>query len=149
MTNHDTASPLDAPAETTSGTAVANTFLAALGARDFHQLETCFHPETRFRALVPQGLREGTGPKETVGWLSNWFSTADSFELIKSEVDQLADRLRIAYRIRIQDRAGWHVVEQQAYCTVKDDRVEAMDLLCSGFRPAPNSAETKAGNVVE
>ena len=140
MNNPDSVSPVGNPSDAGNDTAVAGVFLAALGVRDFQRLETCFQPQMHFRALVPPGVREGTGPKETVGWLSKWFSHADHFEVIKSEVDQVSDRLRIAYRIRLHDLHGWQVVEQQIYCTVKDDRIDAMDLLCSGFRPASSMA---------
>ena len=140
MTNHDVTSAPGAPAENTSDCGIARVFLAALAARDFQRLETCFHPQSHLRALVPPGMREGTGPDETVGWLKKWFSGADHFEVVKSEIDQVADRLRMAYRIRLHQPAGWQLVEQQVYCTVKDDRIEEMDLLCSGFRPESHLA---------
>jgi len=135
MTNHDATRVPGTPAKITNDAAVAHVFLDALAVRDFQRLETCFHPESHFRALVPPGLREGTGPEETVGWLKKWFSGADHFEIVTSEINQVADRLRMAYRIRLHQPAGWHLVEQQVYCTVRDERIEAMDLLCSGFRP--------------
>ncbi|MHB8596275.1 MAG: nuclear transport factor 2-like protein [Ktedonobacteraceae bacterium] len=135
MTDHESVSPHGTSAESVRDADIANVFLTALAMRNFQRLETCFHPDMRFRALVPPGLRTGTGPQETVGWFSTWFSHADHFEVVQSEVDQISDRLRIAYRIRLHDSHGWQVVEQQLYCTVKDKRIEAIDLLCSGFRP--------------
>jgi len=141
MTNHEVASGTGTPTVATKEAAIADAFLAALAVRDFQRLETCLHAAVRFRALVPPGLREGVGCRETAGWLSKWFSHADHFELVTSEVDQISDRLRIAYRIRLHDLHGWQVVEQQVYCTVKDERIEAMDLLCSGFRPVSSKAE--------
>jgi TusA-related sulfurtransferase len=45
-------------------------------------------------------------------------------------------RLYLAYRIRLHKSDEWQVVEQHAYCTVRDGRIERMDLLCSGFLPA-------------
>jgi hypothetical protein len=46
----------------------------------------------------------------------------------------MQDRVRVAYRIRAhEDR--WYIVEQQAYCTIRDGQIKEMDLLCSGFRP--------------
>lgn len=140
MTNHDVTRTPGTPRENTNDAAVAHVFLTALTARDFQRLETCFHPASHFRALVPPGLREGTGPEETIGWLKKWFGGADHFEIVTSEIDQVADRLRMAYRIRLHDLDGWQVVEQQVYCTVKDERIESMDLLCSGFRPEAHTA---------
>lgn len=135
MTNYDTTGVPGTSVEITNDAAVAQVFLDALGVRDFPRLETCFHPASHLRALVPPGLRVGTGPEETVGWFKKWFSGSDHFEVIFSEVDQVSDRLHIAYRIRLHQSVRWYLVEQHVYCTVKQERIEAMDLLCSGFRP--------------
>lgn len=135
MTDHPIISPTDTQVETMKGAEVAHGFLTALAARDFQRLETRLHPGIRFRALVPPGLRTGTGPKETVGWLKKWFGGADHFEVIQSETDYVSDHLHIAYRIRLHNLDGWQVVEQQIYCTVKDQCIEVMDVLCAGFRP--------------
>ena len=135
MTDQKPVSPHAIPVESLRDAEIAKVFLTALAMRDFQHLETSLHPDIRFRALVPPGLRTGTGPQETSGWFSKWFSHADHFEVVQSEVDQISDRLRIAYRIRLHDVQGWQVVEQQIYCMLKDKRIETMDLLCSGFRP--------------
>lgn len=140
MTNHEEASASGNPTLATNDAVVVDAFLTALGARDFQRLETCLHPAVRFRALVPPGLRESVGARETADWFSKWFSHANHFELVKLEVDHVSDRMRMAYRVRLHDLHGWQVVEQQVYCTVKDERIEAMDLLCSGFRPTSSVA---------
>ena len=44
------------------------------------------------------------------------------------------DRVHITYRVR-QHEDQWYLVEQQAYCTIRDGKINKMDLLCSGFRP--------------
>jgi len=120
--------------------AVARAFLTALESQDFHRMEACFHPDIHFRALVPAGVREGVGPQETVDLLQKWFGKADAFALMKAEVDSIANRWRIAYWIRLQRMDGWRVIEQQAFCTVKKGRIERMDVLCSGFLPAPEAS---------
>ena len=135
MTDDERVTSGGTPVEIVQDAEIAHIFLTALAARNFQQLETSFHPDIHFRALVPPGLRTGANSQETTGWFSKWFSHADHFEVVQSEIDQIADRFRIAYRIRLHDRLGWQVVEQQVYCTVKNERIEAMDLLCSGFRP--------------
>ncbi len=117
--------------------AVVRAFLTALESQDFHRMEACFHPDIHFRALVPAGVREVVGPQEAVDWLQKWFGKADAFALMKAEVDSIANRWRIAYRIRLQRMDGWRVIEQQAFCTVKQGCIERMDVLCSGFLPAP------------
>ena len=117
---------------------VGEDFLMALQARDFDQLEACFQPDIHFRALVPPGIREGTDAHETVSWLKRWFDDADEFQTLMSSVHEVADRLHITYRFRLRKGIDWKVIEQQAYCVVSDDRIQVMNLLCSGFRPDPD-----------
>ena len=109
-------------------------FLLALAAIDFDRLKTYLHPQVRFRALVPSGLRQAASAEETVGWLQYWFGSADEFQLLKSSASQMADRLYLTYRIRLHDDKGWRKIEQQVYCSTSNDHIESMDLLCSGFR---------------
>src|SRR3972149_6248760 len=109
-----------------SDRAVAEGFVAALAERSFLQVEACFHPRVRFRALVPSGLREGSYASEAAGYLRGWFGDADQFSLLSQDVAEVADRLHLAYRIRLHDADGWQVVEQQAFCDVSDGRIAAI-----------------------
>jgi hypothetical protein len=71
-----------------------------------------------------------------VNRLRLWFGEADSFEMLRTEIGQVADRLSITYRIRLHDSDGWQVIEQRLYCNIGDDgRISILDLLCSGFLP--------------
>ena len=54
-------------------------WLAAFTVRDFDQLERLLDPEVRFRALIPHGLREATGPVDAVRCLRAWFGDSDVF----------------------------------------------------------------------
>ena len=55
-------------------------------------------------------------------------------ELVAVETDAFADRQRVAYRLRGHNDDGPFVVEQQAYFTERDGRIDWMRVLCSGFR---------------
>jgi hypothetical protein len=121
---------------------VGQTFLAALSRRDYDELERYFEPDARFRALVPSGLKEGSGPQEAVGWLRRWFGDADVFDVQRTELDWVCDRLHISYRLRVREEGLWYLVEQQAYCVVGDEKLKIMSLLCSGFRPESASASS-------
>lgn len=114
---------------------VGRAFLSALERRDFEALEACFEPEATFRALVPSGVREGSGRQQAVAWLRHWFGPADRFEVQRMGVDSVADCLHISYRIRLREEGVWYLIEQQAYCVAGDGQVQAMNLVCSGFRP--------------
>jgi TusA-related sulfurtransferase len=119
--------------------AIGESFLTALASRDFDRLKACFHSQVSFRALVPRGVREGADAQEASGWLRRWFGDADEFQVLMSSAERVADRLHIAYRIRLHDDRGWQVIEQQAYCTARLGLIETMHLVCSGFRPHPES----------
>lgn len=113
-------------------------FLTALAARDFRRLETCLDPMVRFRVLVPPGPRERSGATETASQLERWFAAAFEFEVLQTHAERVADRPHVAYRFRLQeDASGWKVVEQHAYCDVRDGRIAAIDLLCSASAPRP------------
>jgi len=113
---------------------VGRAFLSALARRDFAGLEACFETAALFRALVPSGVREGTGPQEAVAWLRHWFGTADLFEMQQTKLDLVADRLCINYRIRVRKEGIVYLIEQQAYCVADNGQLGAMNLVCSGFR---------------
>ncbi|HLZ69382.1 MAG TPA: sulfurtransferase TusA family protein [Dehalococcoidia bacterium] len=120
--------------------------IAAVVKRDFAALEACFHPEIRFRALVPPGVREATGAQDAVAYFQRWFGDADQLELLESDAGTLADRLHVRYRFLVVDADGRQTVEQQAYGDLQDGKLVRLDLLCSGFRPflAPGQAAVPA-----
>ncbi|HST05451.1 MAG TPA: hypothetical protein VLQ48_12065 [Chloroflexia bacterium] len=121
---------------------VGRAFLGALTTRDFEGLEACFDSAVQFRALTPNGVREGTGPQQTVAWLYRWFGGADLFDVQSTELSEVEDRLHISYRIRVRKDGVLCLIEQQAYCVADNGLVTVMNLLCSGFRPetAPSTA---------
>jgi hypothetical protein len=126
------------PAAVTARDAISTgeAFVAALADRDFDKLEVCFHPQVRFRALVPPGLRERNGSADAAAQLEDWFSGADRMELLQKEVYLVSRRVQISYRFREHYSDGeTEVIEQQAFCDVSDGLIESMDLLCSGFLP--------------
>lgn len=115
-------------------------FLEAIAQRDFPGLASCFAADARSRALLPRGLREASGPDEPARWFEGWFGPADRVELLSRGSDAIADRRHLTWRLRVHGAAGARVIEQQAYATIRDGRIEALDLLCSGFRPEPSDA---------
>jgi hypothetical protein len=67
--------------------------------------------------------------------LQRWLEDSDHVEeLVAVETDEVADRQRVAYRFRGHNDDGPFVVEQQAYFTERDGRIDWMRVLCSGFR---------------
>jgi hypothetical protein len=121
---------------------VGGLLLEALADRDFDRLADCFTPEATMRALTPRGLRECEDGAQIVECLRGWFGGAQEFEVLDGTVGEVGGRMHVAWRLRLHPTpAGddaWHVIEQQAYLTAAE-RIEGIDLLCSGFRPDPRA----------
>jgi len=116
--------------------ATGEDFVVALSDRDSERLEACFHPEVRMRALVPSGFQEVKGPSSVVGRLNSWFAQAESIQVLEKSVYRVADRLHVRYRFRERYSDGEsEIIEQDAYCDLREGAIVAIDLLCSGHRP--------------
>jgi hypothetical protein len=114
--------------------AVGRGFVAALERQAWEELAGLLDPTVQFRALIPYGLREANDRDSAAKYLQKWFGDADQLVLQSSEVELMHDRVHIAYRIR-EHEDKWYLVEQQAYCTIRDGLIKQIDLVCSGFRP--------------
>jgi hypothetical protein len=118
-------------------TTLGREFAESLASKDFDQLRSLLDPEIDFCGLTPGRTWEASGPAEVVdGVLRVWFEDSDHLErLVSVEADSVSDRERIAYRLEGHNPDGSFVVEQQAYYTERDGRIDWMRVLCSGFRP--------------
>lgn len=108
----------------------------AIAAQDFAAIEACFAPAARFRAMVPSAVREEEGPAAIGARLRLWWEGLDHVELVQSEVEPVADRIRLRYRLRGHDADGWVTVEQTGYLQAEEGAISVLNLVCSGFRPA-------------
>ena len=115
--------------------AVGYRVLRALLARDFGAFATCFDEHVRFRALLPPGPREVNGAVEAAGCFRDWYGAADRLELLGGGVDPVGQREHLSWRLRVHEPGRRRLIEQQAFATVRDDRIVALDLVCSGFQP--------------
>ena len=116
--------------------ATGEDFVVALSDRDSERLKACFHPEVRMRALVPPGFQELKGSSAVVSQLKSWFAQADGIEVLEKHIYRVADRLHVRYRFRERYSDGEsEIIEQDAYCDLREGTIVAMDLLCSGHRP--------------
>ena len=122
---------------------VGGVFLEALANRDFEQLTATLAPTVRFRAMLPRGPIDCQGAPAVGDMFAGWFGTADDLEVLDATVGEVGGRLHLSWRLRVRPAPfgkgdGWHVIEQQAYADA-GDAIEALDLLCSGFRPEPGA----------
>jgi SnoaL-like domain len=118
--------------------------ITALAQRDFPRLANTLTPDVRMRALIPPGPVEVSGAEAAAAKFSSWFADAEELELIRSGSDTVADRLHVFYRLRVK-KPGDHrkIVEQHLLCALADDRISALDLVCSGFRPDGTGAHSR------
>lgn len=112
-------------------------FARALAAKDFDRIRELIDPEIDFRGLTPKrGWEAGDADAVIDGVLARWFEESDEIEsLERLETDAFADRERVGYRFAIRNPDGRFVVEQQAYLSAPEGRIEWMRVVCSGFRP--------------
>jgi hypothetical protein len=112
-------------------------FVTALAQRDFPRLANTLTPKVRMRALIPPGPIEISGAEAAAAKFSSWFADAEELELIRSGSDMVSDRLHVFYQLRVQKPGDLRkIVEQHLLCALDDDRITALDLVCTGFRPA-------------
>jgi TusA-related sulfurtransferase len=114
---------------------VADRLLDALARRDYPAIADCFSADAAFRALVPRGLREATGAEPSAGWFQTWFGSAEWFQVLETQTEAMADRLHLAWRLRLEQGGQARLLSQHAFATIEDDRITRFDLVCSGFRP--------------
>jgi hypothetical protein len=124
--------------QTVARWSIGGVFLEALANRDYDRLAQTLGPGVRFRAMLPPGPMDWEGPSNVAEAFSSWFGTAEDFEVVDAEVGEVGGRLHLSWRLRVRPAPfgigdGWHVIEQQAYADAAD-KIESLDLLCSGFR---------------
>ncbi len=124
-----------------SATDPGTRLVAALIERDFPRLAALLTADVRMRALTPPGLVEVSGAEAAAAKFSSWFGDAEELELVRSGSDTVADRLHVFYQLRVKKPGDVSkIVEQHLLCAYDDDRVTALDLVCSGFRPGEAGA---------
>ena len=117
-------------------------FAAALAARDAVALRSLFGTDVDFRGLTPGRVWEAQTADALVGdvILGSWFEPGDVIQQIESvQHGQIGARIRIGYRLRVQNAGGTFTVEQHAFCDLTDGVITWLRVLCSGFVPVTGS----------
>ncbi|HTY73796.1 MAG TPA: hypothetical protein VMI11_15460 [Actinomycetes bacterium] len=117
-------------------TDLASAFAAAVAAKDADALRGLLDPEVDFRGMTPGRVWDDPGVEGVVDTVGTWFEPDDVVEGVESiETDAFADRQRVGYRLRVRNKDGLHLVEQQAYLSELDGRIGWLRVMCSGYRP--------------
>src|SRR5215211_395019 len=112
-------------------------FATAFTEKDFERAGELLHPDIDFRALTPSRFWEASSPEQvTSEILPRWLEPQDDVQSLDSlESERVADRERVGYRFTVTNPDGRFVVEQQAYVSERDGKIDWMRVVCSGFRP--------------
>lgn len=109
-------------------------WIHALTERAFNRLEQFCQPDTTSLLLTPRRFMTLENIVDLMAKYREWFGDCTNFQVEGSRVGQVGERLGIFYRFLLKKEGGWHTIEQQMYCTLKDGRVQRLHLLCSGFQ---------------
>jgi hypothetical protein len=108
---------------------VGASFLQALRRRDFEALASCLHPRVQLRALHPGSVAVRRGGTAVAECFRAWLSEGESADVVRAETWEVAGRLVLAYRLRLDLDGVVTEVEQVLHCDVLDQRLAAIDLL--------------------
>ena len=125
-----------------SASSLAHQFTAALAARDAAALRSLFGSEVDFRGLTPGRVWETRTADALVNdvILGSWFEPSDVIQRIESvQAGRVGTRIRIGYRLQVENAGGTFSVEQQAFCDLTDGMIIWLRVLCSGFVPVAAS----------
>jgi hypothetical protein len=109
----------------------------AVATKDRPGLLDLLDPEIDFRGLTPNDFWAADSANELVDEVifNNWFDADDHIDSLEDvQVDSVADRDRVSYRLRVINPDGVFLVEQQAYFGVENDRINWLRIMCSGYR---------------
>ena len=113
-------------------------FLDALERRDFDALAATFASDAVLRGLMPDRVREEHGSRAVAERFRFWFGETSEFSLDETSLEELADVVRIRWRVRGTDpELGPCVTEQTAYVGLGESGIAWMNLVCSGDRSLP------------
>ncbi len=115
---------------------VGGLLVESLARRDFEAVGDCLDRSVRLRALLPFGPVELRGREGVEDWFRELFTTSGGFELLDATVGEVGARLYLRWRVRLQPGQDQplSLIEQHVFATATE-RIEALDMLCSGFVP--------------
>jgi hypothetical protein len=111
--------------------------------RDRQRLAAALTETARLRALLPGGPIQDHGREDVAARFHGWFADFDTVQLIASAGEAVGDRLLIHYRVHVTRGADRWVCTHTAVCTLVDERLAVIDLLCSGLREVPDEHVTR------
>jgi ketosteroid isomerase-like protein len=113
---------------------LARTYLDAVVARDYDRIESLLADDFRLRDLSPPGFTEVADVGTALSGLRELLDKFDSVRLVDSEAYEIGSVTYLRARVHfVHPEAGERMLEQHHLLTITDDRIIAVDELCTGF----------------
>jgi TusA-related sulfurtransferase/ketosteroid isomerase-like protein len=120
--------------------AALHRLIGALESVDEAGLAGVLADDVRLRASLPTRDEERSGRDDVVDVMLAWYRDSTDITRVHGTVDRVGDVWHAGWRFTLREAGADLVVEQHAYCTFADGLVASIRLICSGFRPADESA---------
>jgi ketosteroid isomerase-like protein len=109
-------------------------WLDAVMGRDYERVESLLADDYRLRDLSPPGFTEMSGSAAVVSRMRERLDTVDAWRLVESDVYEIGPVTYVRARVRFSHpEAGELMLEQHHLLTIADQRIRAIDQLCTGF----------------
>ena len=111
----------------------ARTYLDAVVARDYEHVESLLADDFRLRDLSPPGFTELDAGTAMTG-LRKLLDMFDTVRLVDSDAYEIGNVTYLRARLHfVHPEQGERMLEQHHLLTIADDRITAIDELCTGF----------------
>jgi ketosteroid isomerase-like protein len=115
---------------------IGHAYLDAVVARDYERVESLLADDFRLRDLSPPGFTEVKGSGAALSGLRELLDMFDTVRLVDSDVYEIGNVTYVRARVHfLHPEAGERMLEQHHLLTIADERIQAIDELCTGFFP--------------
>src|SRR5215470_4049851 len=113
---------------------LARAYLDAVVTRDYDHVESLLADDFRLRDLSPPGFTEVADTAAAMSGLRGLLDRFDSVRLVESDAYEIGNVTYLRARLHfIHPEQGERMLEQHHLLTITDDRISAIDELCTGF----------------
>jgi hypothetical protein len=108
--------------------------LEAVVARDYDRVGSLLAEDFRLRDLSPPGFTEVADRGTALAGLRELLDVFDSVRLVDSDAYEIGNVTYLRGRLHfVHPEAGERMLAQHHLLTIADDRISAIDELCTGF----------------
>ena len=113
---------------------LARTYLDAVVARDYDRVESLLSDDFRLRELSPPGFTEVTDVGVALDGLRELLDMFDAVRLVEADAYEIGNVTYLRARLHfVHPEAGERMLEQHHLLKIADQRITAIDELCTGF----------------